>query len=91
MESKSIQFILIIEFCFIDQMIWLIDFNHVFFLLFIYLIDANANDENWIYGFPKSVYYIVVPRRCVFFPGFFFFLENQTMIDLFLIIIHLLY
>ena len=41
-------------------MIWLLDFNHVFFLLFLYLIDGNANHENWINGFPKSVYYIVI-------------------------------
>ena len=65
------QFILIMKFCFIDPMIWLIDFNHVFF--FFYLIDTNANHENWIDGFPKSVYYIDVPGICVFLPSFLFF------------------
>ena len=52
-------------------MIWLSDFNHVFFLLFFHLIEANVNHKNLIDGFPKSVYYIV--GRCVFFLGFFFF------------------
>ena len=72
-------------------MIWLSNFNHVFFLLFLYLIDANVNHENWIDGFPKSVYYIVVPGRCVLFSRvfFFFFWKNQMRIDLFLIIIPL--
>ena len=54
-------------------MIWLSDFNHVFFLLFLYLIKANANYKNWIDGFPKSVYYIIISGRCVFFLCFFFF------------------
>ena len=53
-------------------MIWLSDFNHVFFLLFLYLIDANVNHENWIDGFPNSIYYIIVLERCFFFSGFFF-------------------
>ena len=69
-------------------MIWLSDFNHVFFLLFLYLIEANANHKNWIDRFPKSVHYIVVSGGCVFFLGFFFW-ENQTNINLFLIIIPL--
>ena len=34
---------------------------------------ANANHKNWIDTFPKSIYYIVVSGRCVFFPRFFFF------------------
>ena len=56
-------------------MIWLSDFNHVFFLLFLYLIEANVNHENWIGGFPKFVYYIV--GRCVFFLGFFLGKPNK--------------
>ena len=59
-------------------MIWLSDFNHVFFLLFIYLINANVNHENWIDGFPKFVYYIVVVGRCVFFSRVFFFLGKPN-------------
>ena len=50
-------------------MIWLSDFNNIIFLLFLYLIEANVNHENWIDEFPKSVYYIV--ERCVFFLVFF--------------------
>ena len=46
-------------------MLWLSNFNHVFFLLFFHLIEASVNHRNWIDGFPKSVYYIV--GRCVFF------------------------
>ena len=57
-------------------MIRLSNFNHVFFLLFIYLIEANVNHENWIDGIPKSVYYIV--GRCVVFLGFFFFLGKPN-------------
>ena len=44
-----------------------------FLLLFLYLIDTNVNHENWSDGFPKSIYYIIVLGRCVFFYGFFFF------------------
>ena len=57
-------------------MIWLSNFNNVLFLLFIYLIEANANHKNWIDEFRKSVYYIV--GRCVFFLGFFFFFFGKT-------------
>ena len=70
-------------------MIWFIDFNRILFLLFIYLINANVNHENLIDEFSKSIYYIDVLRRCVFFSRGFFFLKNQMRIDLFLIIIHL--
>ena len=71
-------------------MIWFIDFNCIFFLLFIYLINANVNHEKLMDEFPKSIDYIDVSRICVFFSRvFFFFLENQTRIYLFLIIINL--
>ena len=59
-------------------MIWFIDFNRILFLLFIYLINANVNHENLIDEFPKSIYYIDVSRRCVFFSrGFFFGKPNE--------------
>ena len=51
-------------------MILLSYLNHLFFLLFIYLIDVNANQENWIDGFFKSIYCIVIKERCFFFLGF---------------------
>ena len=79
------QFILIRKFYF--YMVF--RFQSCFFLLlFLYLVDANVNHQNWIDEFPKSIYYIIVPGRCVFFSGIFFF-ENQMRINLFLIIIPL--
>ena len=65
----------------------------MFFFLFLYLIDANVNHEIWIDGFPKSIYYIIVPRRCVFFFWFlgFFFLgkpnENKFIFNNYSIIL----
>ena len=67
------QFILIIKFCFIDMNDKVVRFQLCFFLLllFLYLIDANVNHKNLIDGFPKSIYYIIVPGICVFFSRFF--------------------
>ena len=65
-------------------MIWLSDFNHVFFLLLFYLIDANVNHENWNNGFPKSIYYIIVKGICVFFSSFFFFFFRKPNEDRFI-------
>ena len=59
-------------------MILLSDINYILFLLFIYLIDANVNHENWIDGFPKFIYYIIVQGICDFFYRFFFFLEKPN-------------
>ena len=51
-------------------MILLSYLNPVFFVLFIYLIDVDANQENRIDGFFKSVYCIVIKERYFFFVGF---------------------
>ena len=78
MESKFIQvytIILIIEFCYIDTSDMVHRFQSFFFIYYyFYLIKANANHENWINEFPKSVYLFItlwVSRRCVFFLSFF--------------------
>ena len=72
------------EFCFIDVNDMVVKFQSWFF--FLYLIDANVNHENWIDGFPKSIYYIILQGICIFFI-FFVGGGNQMRINLFLIII----
>ena len=61
------------EFCFIDVNDMVVKFQSWFF--FLYLIDANVNHENWIDGFSKSIYYIILQGICIFL---FFFWEGET-------------
>ena len=54
-------------------MIWFIDFNRIFFLLFIYLINANVNHEKLIDEFLNPFITLTFQEDPFSFLGFFFF------------------
>ena len=64
------QFILIMEFCFIDVNDMVVIFQSCFFL-FIYLIDANVNHEIWIGGFLNPFITLSFQEDAFSFLGFF--------------------